>query len=166
MTKFFFAAGLILGISVLIISYYWIKQLVKNYRDNKLKVLIQKKHLADEKEYLRNYISFHLQQLINNDIQWMMIWSKSNSIFKTELTYSPIDSKINIKSEKINSLNDHKLKLSKIGVTEYITNHENSLFKIIPNAKIVTDIIYYIFEDIYHFKIFSNHKIITSARQK
>lgn len=163
MTRFFLAAGLILSISVLIISYYWIKQLVKNNQDNKLKVLIQKKYLADEKEYLRNYISFQLKQLINNDIQWIMIWSKSNSVFKTELTYSPIDSKINIKSEKIKSLEDHKSELSKIGVTEYITNHENSVFKIMPNAKIITDILYYIFENIYHLKVFSNHKIITSA---
>jgi len=164
MNSFFLAAGLILGISILIISYYWIKQLIKNYQDKKLKRLILKKYHTDEKEYLRNFISFHLQQLINNDIQWIMIWSKSNSIFKTELTYCTIDSKINIKSDKINSLENHKLELSEIGVAYYETNHENSVFRIIPNAKMVTDILYYIFENIYQFKVFSNHKVITSAK--
>jgi len=49
MNSFFLAAGLILGISILIISYYWIKQLIKNYQDKKLKRLILKKYHTDEK---------------------------------------------------------------------------------------------------------------------
>jgi len=106
---------------------------------------------------------FNLPLLINNDIQWIMIWSKLSSIFKTELTYNSIDSRINIKAEKITSLEKYSADLLTIGITEFETNFENSTFKLKPNAKIITDVLYYIYKNIHHLKEFSNHKIITSA---
>lgn len=163
MNKFFLASGLILGISILIISYYWTKQLIKNRKDSERKVLIQRKYYTDEKEYLRNFISYHLPLLIDNDIQWILIWSKSNSIFKTELTYNQMNSKINIKSGRIDSLEKHSANLLEIGVSEFETTYDNSTFKVMPNAKIITDILYYLFEKIHLLKGFSNHKMVTSA---
>ena len=163
MTNFFLASGLILGISLLIISYYWLKQLVKNRQDNNRKKLIQRKDQTDEKEYLRNFISYHLEELIKNEIQWIMIWSKSDSEFKTELTYNPLNSKINIKARNITSLDNHKLELAKIGVTEFEERYDTSIFELMPNAKMITDVLYYIFEDIHLLKRFSNHKIISSS---
>ena len=163
MTNFFLASGLILCISLLIISYYWTKQLITNRRDNKLKVLIQRKHHTDEKEYLRNFISYHLPLLIENKIQWIMIWSKSDPKFKTEITYNPINSKVNIKAGKIDTLEKHNAELLEIGVKEFETTYENSTFKLMPNAKIITDVIYYVFEEIHQLSGFFNHKIITSS---
>ena len=163
MNNFFLTFGLILAASIFIISYYWIKQLFRNQQNKKLKKSIQKKLHIDEKEYLKNYFSYHLPSLIENEIQWIMIWSKSNSSFKSEITYNPIISKINIKADKIESLENHNKELQKIGVSEFETNHENSIFNLLPNSKIITDIIYYIFEYIYQLKEFTNHKIVTSA---
>ena len=100
MTRFFLASSLILVISILIISYYWVKQQFKIRHDNKLKTLIFKKYHSDEKKYLRSFIAYNLPLLINNDIQWIMIWSKLSSKFKTELTYNLLDSRINIKAAK------------------------------------------------------------------
>ena len=104
MTKFFLASSIILFISLLIFSYYWTKQIVRNNRDKKLKTLIQKKYRTDEKEYLRNFISYHLPLLIENDIQWILIWSKLNSNYKTELTYNQILSLLKIGGGNISSL--------------------------------------------------------------
>jgi len=163
MTRFFLASSLILGMSILIIYYYWIKQKLKIRHDNKIKALIFKKYHSNEKEYLRSFIAYNLPLLIDNDLQWIMIWSKLSSIIKTELTYNSIDSRINIKAERISSLEEYSADLLTIGITEFETNFENSIFKLKPNAKIITDALYYIFINIHHLKEFSNHKIITSA---
>lgn len=163
MTKFFLASSIILFISLLIFSYYWTKQIFKNNRDKKLKTLIQQKYRTDEKEYLRNFISYHLPLLIENDIQWILIWSKLDSNYKTELTYNPILSLVQIVGRNISSLEEYKKDLSKIGVSDLIVTYDNSIFKMLANAKIITDVLYFIFENIYQLKEFSNHKIVISS---
>jgi len=149
MTKFFLASSLILFISILIFSYYWIRQIIKKNRDKKLKTIIQKKYRTDEKEYLRNLISYHLPLVIENDIQWIMIWSKLDSNYKTELTYNPILSLVQIGAGNISSLEEYSKDLSKLGVSEFVVTYDSSIFKIVPNAKIITDVLYFIFENIY-----------------
>jgi hypothetical protein len=163
MANFFLASTLILFISLLIFSFYWIKQKIKNDRDKKLKNLIQKKYHTNEKEYLRNFISYHLPLLIENDIQWILIWSKLDSNYKTELTFNSINAMVYVAAGNINSLEEYDKELNNLGVTNYAVSYDNSIFKIIPNAKIITDVLYFIFENIYQLKIFSNHKIVTSS---
>ena len=163
MTKFFLASSIILFISLLIFSYYWTKQIFKNNRDKKLKTLIQQKYRTDEKEYLRNFISYHLPLLIENDIQWILIWSKLDSNHKTELTYNPILSLVQIGGWNISSLEEYEKDLSKIGVSEFEVIYDNSIFRMLANAKIITDVLYFIFENIYQLKEFSNHKIVISS---
>lgn len=163
MIKFFLAASLILLISLLIFSYYWTKQFVKNNRDKKLKTILQKKYRADEKEYLRNFISYHLPLLIENDIQWISIWSKLNSNYKAEITYNSIISKVQIGAGNISSLEEYEYDLSRIGVSEFWITNNGSNFKMNANAKIIADVLYFIFKNIYKLKEFSNHKIVLSS---
>jgi len=163
MTNFFLASSIILFISLQIFLYYWIKQKIKNSKDKILKVSLKKKYYIDEKEYLRNFISYHLPLLKENDIQWILIWSKLDINFKTELTYNPIISMIQIGAGNISSLKEYSDDLSNLGVSKIELTFENCIFKIVPNSKIITDVLYYIFENIYQLREFSNHKIVTSS---
>jgi uncharacterized SAM-binding protein YcdF (DUF218 family) len=163
MTKFFLAASLILLISLLIFTYYWTKQFVKNSRDKKLKTILQKKYRSDEKEYLRNFISYHLPLLIENDIQWISIWSKLNSDYKVEITYNSIISKVQIGAGNILSLEEYEHDLSGIGISEFSISNNGSSIKMNANSKIIVDVLYFIFKNIYKLKEFSNYKIVLSS---
>lgn len=162
MNNFFLASSLIFVISILIFTYYWIKQLIRSKREKKLKGILNKKYHSDGKEYLRNFISHYIPLLIENKIQWILIWSKLNSKYKVELSYNSINAKMQISTTNLIALDQHKNGLIALGINDFETNHNASVFKIVPNAKIITDVIYYIFINIYELKNFSNYKIVTS----
>lgn len=162
MTNFFLASSLILAISLIIIIYYWTKQNLKSRNDKILRHRIRKKNYTDEKEYLRNFIAHHIPLLIENKVQWILVWSKLNPRYKTELTYNSLFSMIQVGVANISSLQNYKYDLSNLGVNNFVTKHDNTVFNTLPNAKIITDVLYYIFENIYNLKEFTNHKIVTS----
>lgn len=163
MIKFFLAASLILLISLVIFSYYWTKQFVKNARNKKLHTILKKKYRIDEKEYLRDFISYHLPLLVENDIQWISIWSKLNSNYKAEITYNAIISKVQIGTGYVFPIEKYEDDLSRIGVSEFSTTKNGTSFKMNVNAKIIADVLYFIFKNIYKLKEFSNHKIVLSS---
>ena len=114
--------------------------------------------------FLRSHPQLHdLPLLLENDIQWILVWSKLDSNYKTELTFNPIHTMVYIIAGNITSLEEYDKELNNLGVTNYEVSYGNSIFKIIPNAKIITDVLYFIFENIYKLKVFSNHKIVTSS---
>jgi hypothetical protein len=49
-----------------------------------------------------------------------------------------------------------------LGITSFDILQNETKIHMPVNAKIVTDVIYYIFEDIYRLKIFQKYKIATS----
>lgn len=163
MSNFFLASGIIFAVSLIIVVYYWLKQLFKQKHENKLRSLIRKKYYVNEKEYLKDYLSHQLPHLTNNNIQWIIIWSKFACDCKAELTYNQISSKVIIKTNKIENLESFKYELLELGLKEFEIKYENTIFKTTSNAKIITDVLYFIFESLYNLKHFSNHKIMVSS---
>lgn len=162
MKNFFLASILIFILSLLIVFYYWSKQKIKNKKYINLKYKFYKKLRTDEREYLRNFIAYFIPLLIDNKVQWILIWSKLAPDYKTEITYNSLSSLIQIGAGNISSLQEFKEDLTELGANRFGIKYDKVIINLLPNAKIITDLLYYVFENIYNLKDFSNHKIVTS----
>lgn len=161
MKSFFLASGLILLFSLLIGCYYFVRNIYYSKNKKKIYDIIRRKILTDEKEYLRNYIKYHIPRLQNNTIQWIMIWKKPNPANKIEITYNNLTDEIQVIKHDLELQNC--LKLKEFGINNIINSSENLILKITPNAKIITDVIYYLFESGIESNRFINYKLITST---
>lgn len=161
MKNFFLAASLTLLCGLLIALYYFVRQINQNKSQNVLKEKIRKKIRVDEKEYLRNYLMHNLNELQRSKIQWIMVWTRLDPTKKIELTHDPISSEIQILVREINKIDEIELK--NIGINKIDQTSDSICLKIVPNAKIITDVIYYLFEKYLVQNKFVNYKLVTSA---
>ena len=163
MSKFFLSVGIIFTTSLIILFYYWLKQKLKKKRDNTNLKLIKKKYYTDNREYLKNLISFYLPLLLENKIQWIIIYSKRDPVHKVELTSNMQRNKVILIINDVKEIRKHINSMKQLGISEYQLKHNLIQIEMTPNAKIIRDTLYYIFESIYSMRIFNKYKIVTSS---
>jgi hypothetical protein len=162
--KNFFTVILILAVSIFIFAiYYTSKSLYIRYKLRSLNSEIQKKRYEDEKKYIRNYIRKLLNDLKSGKLRWILISSRLYPESKLELIYNSFKKNIQIQ-HRIRNISSEELKaLKNLGLKDYKINNDLYCIDVSLNSKIVTDIIYFIFERLNGQKNAHNIKIVTSG---
>jgi hypothetical protein len=160
----FFTVVVIIAVSVTIfISYYTGKNVYLRYRHKRMQSEIEKKRYEDEKKYLRNYIRTLLKDLENGRLNWIIIFSRLNPETKLEVIYNSLNRMIQIQ-HRIRHINNVELNsLKKLGLKSF--NSQDGLYSlsVTQNSTIVTDIIYFLFEQVGNQKHARNIKVVTSG---
>jgi hypothetical protein len=162
----FFTVIVIIAISVTVfISYYTGKNLFFRYRQKKMQWEIEKKRYEDEKKYLRNYIRTLLKDLENGKLNWILVFSRLDPETKLELIYNSVNNMIQIQ-HRIRHVNDIELNsLKKLGLKSFDTRNGLYSISVTQNSTIVTDVIYFLLENVGDQKHTRNIKVVTSGGQ-
>ncbi len=161
--KNLFTVFILIAVSVLLfISYYTGKNFFYKNRAKKIKNKIREKRHNDERTYIRNYLRIQIQNLESGKVCWVLIYSRLHPGQKVEIIFEPVERALQIqtRTRKINFWEMEKIK--KLGMSRYFIREDLYCFTIPVNSKIVTDIIYYILEEIYNQKCAQNFKVVTS----
>lgn len=160
----FFTVIVIIAISVTVfIVYYTGKNVYLRYRQRRVQSEIEKKRYEDEKKYLRNYIRTLLKDLESGKLNWILVFSRLDPETKLELIYNSLNSMIQIQ-HRIRKVNNVELNnLKKLGLKSF--DSQNGLYSIsvTQNSTIVTDIIYFLLEQVGDQKHARNIKVVTSG---
>jgi len=164
--KQFFNA--ILWLSVLFIGlmlYYTLKfSYVRSRKYRHGKVLFARIY-DDEKEYLHNRLKSLLFDLQQGKIRWLLIYSRLFPEDQIELTYSQPDQEVNlIQRNRLLSENERAY-LRHLGVNKYCTQTDKIILSTAPNSKIITDLIYFLLENICKQQRARNIRINISGEQ-
>ena len=161
--KNLFAVFVLIAVSVLFfISYYTGKNIFYKNRAKKINSKIRKKRHGDEKAYIRNYLRTQIKKLESGRVHWILIYSRLHPEQKVEIIFDSLEGALQaqVRSCKINSWEMEQIK--KLGMSCYFLREDLSCFNMPVNSKIITDIIYYILEEIYNQKSAQNFKVVTS----
>jgi len=160
----FFTVIVIIAISVTVFIVYYIgKNVYLRYRQRRVQSEIEKKRYEDEKKYLRNYIRTLLKDLESGKLNWILVFSRLDPETKLELIYNSLNSMIQIQ-HRIRKVNNVELNnLKKLGLKSF--DSQNGLYSIsvTQNSTIVTDIIYFLLEQVGDQKHARNIKVVTSG---
>jgi hypothetical protein len=162
--KNFFTVIVIIAVSIFIfITYYTGKNLYSRYRQKRINSDIQKKNYEDEKKYIR----FHLRTLLNDleagKLHWILIFSRLNPEIKIELIYNSINNMIQLQ-HRIRNLNSSEFnKLKKLGLHSIDTKNELYSLSVSRNSTIVTDVVYFLLEQVGEQKYARNIRVVTSG---
>jgi hypothetical protein len=163
MRSFFLTIILISSAVTLIILYYTVKHILNLKNENRRKSLIDKKLYEDDRSYLQSKLRNLIKDLKSGQLHWFIISSKIEIESKLEITYSTIREEIQIKDRGRFRTNSELTRLSEIGISQYETSNEINIISVPLNAKIITDVVYFIFEDIFCLKSVKNLKILISG---
>ncbi len=164
MHSFFLTIVLISAASGILILYYFLKQLIEKKKQRQKLGLIRKKLYEDDRALLQSRMRSLVSELKTGRLQWIVLSSRADKESKLEITYSLINDKIEIKDRARNRNRAEIENLSKLGAETYLTRDEINLTSAPLNSKIITDIIYFIIEEIFNTKPAQNLKILTSGK--
>jgi hypothetical protein len=163
MRSFFVALVLISAAAGTIILYYLVKHRFVKWQRMRLSSRIRKKMYEDDRIYIQSQLRHFINLLRAGDIMWILLSAGSKKTASVELTYSTVNKNIEIKyrSSRANSPDIETIK--KLGAHKY--RHDRNLHIICSpaNAKIITDIIYFIFEFVFQYKPVLNLNLKTSG---
>jgi len=162
--KNLFSVIVIIAVSILIfIAYYAGKNLYLRYEQKRIKSKIQKKRYEDEKKYIHFYIRSLLKDLKTGTLRWILIFSRINPEVKIELIYNSVINMMQIQ-HRIRKLSTTEIaNLKNLGLQSYEAKNDLNCFYVSHNSKIVTDVIYFILEEVGQQKRAQNIKVITSG---
>jgi hypothetical protein len=162
--KNFFTVILLSAVSILLFAvYYMSKSIIHKFKTLRLRERLRKKSYEDEKNYTRNYLRDLIKQLESGNLHWILINSRLHPEVKIEIIYDSVETDIKIQNRNL-KVNEHKLKyLKELGMLGFITKRELNCFSMPVNSKIVTDIVYYILEELCDQQYAHNLKIVTSG---
>jgi hypothetical protein len=162
--KNFFAVIIIVAVSIFIfVSYYASKNLYSRYRQKRINLDIQKKSYEDEKKYIRFYLRTLLNDLEAGKLTWILIFSRLNPEIKIELIYNSINNMIQLQHRIRNLTSSELNKLKKLGLHSIDTKNELSSLSVSRNSTIVTDIVYFLLEQVGEQKYAQNIRVVTSG---
>ena len=162
--KNFFTVILILAVSIFIFAiYYTGKSLYFRYKLRNINLEIQKKRYEDEKKYIRIYIRKLLDDLKSGNLGWIMIFSRLHPEARLELIYNSLKKTIQIQHRIRNISNEELETLKNLGLQTYKKRNDLYCIEVSLNSKIVTDIVYFVFENLNGQKNAQNIKIVTSG---
>ena len=160
----FFTVIVIIAVSIFIfIIYYTSKNLYYRYKQRILKSKIQKKRYEDEKKYIRYYLKSLLSDLESGKLRWILISSRLYPEVKLELIYNSIDKTIQIQHRIRNVSSEELNMLKNLGLQTYDIKNDLFCFNVLLNSKIVTDIVYFVLEQVSKQTYAHNIKVVTSG---
>ena len=109
---------------------------------------MRRKLYEDDRILFQGKIRKLLVDLRSGQLHWLIICSKIEKAHKVEVTYSSIKNEIEIKDRGRPRTKSEINILSEIGVGEYTVSDEINVISVPLNAKIITDVVYFIFEEI------------------
>lgn len=163
MRSFFLTIILVATAVTALILYYSMKQFLISKSKNRKVVLIHRKLYEDDRILLQSRIRKLLGDLKSGQLHWLIISSKIEKTNKVEVTYSSIKNEIEIKDRGRPRTKSEIDILSEIGVGGYTSSDEINVISVPLNAKIITDVVYFIFEEIYNLGSVKNLKILVSG---
>ncbi len=160
----FFTVIVIIAVSIFIfVIYYTSKNLYYRYKQRILKSRIQKKRYEDEKKYIRYYLKSLLSDLESGKLRWILISSRLYPEVKLELIYNSIDKTIQ-KQHRIRNVSSEELNMLKnLGLQTYDIKNDLFCFNVLLNSKIVTDIVYFVLEQVSGQTYAHNIKVVASG---
>ncbi|MCK4754893.1 MAG: hypothetical protein KAS58_06645 [Calditrichia bacterium] len=160
----FFTVIVIIAVSIFIfVIYYTSKNLYYRYKQRILKSRIQKKRYEDEKKYIRYYLKSLLSDLESGKLRWILISSRLYPEVKLELIYNSIDKTIQIQHRIRNVSSEELNMLKNLGLQTYDIKNDLFCFNVLLNSKIVTDIVYFVLEQVSKQTYAHNIKVVTSG---
>ena len=162
--KNLFTVIVIVSVGILVfITYYASKNLYNRYRQKRINSEIQKKRYEDEKKYIRFYLRTLLNELEAGKLQWILIFSRLNPETKIELIYNSINNMVQLQ-HRIRKHNSMEIKkLQNLGLRSLDTKNDLYSLSVSRNSTIVTDIVYFLLEQVGDQKYAQNIKVVTSG---
>ncbi len=160
----FFTVIVIIAVSIFIfVIYYTNKYLYYRYKQRILKSQIQKKRYEDEKKYIRYYLKSLLSDLKTGKLSWILISSRLYPEAKLELIFNSIDKTIQIQHRIRNVSSEELNMLKNLGLQSYDMKNDLFCFNVSLNSKIVTDIVYFVLEQVSGQTYAHNIKVVASG---
>lgn len=163
MRSLFLTIILISTAATVLILYYSVRQYVEKRKYRQKLSLIRKKLYEDDRIFLQSKMRRLIPDLKSGHLRWMIVSSKSVKERKLEITYSSINDDIEIKDRARHRNNSEIKILTSLGAESYHILNDINVTSMPLNSKIISDIIYFIFEDIFNNKPAHNLKILTSG---
>ena len=162
MKNFFSAIIIIFIIVFFIVLYYLIRDLLQRRLNERRKIKINQKRSNDQKYYLRTYLEYNLSRLVKEEIFWILIFSKQRPYHKVQLIYDKMSGNINIMTNSAKLDKKLKDRLIELGIQRFLREDELDIYSTVLNSNIISEIIFFIFTDIYDRKSNLNLKMKTS----
>ena len=160
--KNFFTVIVIVAVSVLIFfSYYATKNLYFRYRQKRINTDLKKKTYEDEKKYIRFYLRALLNDLESGKLHWILIFSRLKPETKIELIYNSITHMIQLQHRLRDLTNTEYSTLKKLGLHSSETKNDLYSLSVSRNSTIVTDVVYFLLEQVGGQKYAQNIKVVT-----
>ncbi len=163
MRSLFLTIILVSTAATALILYYSVRQYVNKRKFRQKTSLIRKKLYEDDRILLQSKMRRLIPDLKSGHLRWMIVSSKIVKKHNLEITYSSINDDIEIKDRARNRNKSEIKSLNNLGAESYHILNEINVTSAPLNSKIITDIIYFIFEDIFNNKPAQNLKILTSG---
>ena len=163
MRQFFLAVGLIAVFTFLSILFYIFKYKTGARKNRIISERIKKKMYQDDRQLLQSRLRHALPDLQTGNLNWIVLSARNNQRIRIELTYNQINSEIEIR-DHTEPLNEEQIKsVKKLGAENCSNDGVVNLICTSPNPKIISDIIYFIIEDVNHIRTSVNFKLSESG---
>ena len=163
MREYFLTIEFIFLAVLLLFLYYFVKEKVIKDKRHKQAKLISRKMYQDSRSLIQSRIRHLLTDLESGKIIWLMVSANHDKSISMEITYNSMSREIEIR-DRSSSCNDSQVKsLKQMGAIDYHSDGMINITRSSPNSKIISDIIFFIIEDVYQYKSAFNLKVSTSG---
>ena len=163
MKNFFTAIVLIPIAGLTFAGYYLIRNIARTRLSRTIEERIKIKSYEDEKYYLKDFLRSSMLNLKAGYFSWVLVYSRLYPLHKAQVTFISLNQEIQILNRGRNLVNEEKRQVMKLGANSYERKGDKHIIHTPINSKIITDIIYYLFEVIYDQKRTLNLKIVISG---
>jgi len=163
MRSFFLSILIIVFAGVSMSIYYLLKHRLIAKKRKRLNEKIRRKMYEDERIYFQNQLRYLLKKLINGDIRWLVIMSRLDKSFTIEIVYSSLKKMLELRDHARPRNTAECQDLEQLGAVACNVQGGVNLVYTPLNAKILVDIIYYLYGIIIGFNPFLNLQIKESG---
>jgi hypothetical protein len=163
MNQLFKAIYILSVIFIGLLLYYVVKNFWSNSADRRKGRLLFGKIYEDEKIYFRGQIKILLADLARGQVRWLLVYSRLYPEQRIQITYSTLSREVNL-MQYCRALNDREQEhLRYLGMNTYHKEREQVILSATHNSKIITDLVYFLLENIYNQHKAHNLKINRSG---
>lgn len=147
----FYQTIIIVSLFVLILYIiYFIKALLVKHRREKAIQWLREKDYIDNREYNRSYISALIDKLREEQILWLEIHSSRHPGNRISLNRLAGSERMSLKFEEIRPDKNIEPDIRKLGAEAVFLRNRRLSQLIVPfNPRIVTDAVYFLFEEVF-----------------
>jgi hypothetical protein len=163
MNQFFTAIFVLTLLFAGLMVYYILKSYSTGRKKKQEGEQVFTKIYEDEKIYVRNRLKKLLEEMREERILWLLIFSNLFPEDQIQITYSTLDGEIKILQHSRSLTDEEQERLRNLGNSSYTLHHGGTLLSTVPNSKIITDLVYFILEKVFNQVRAHNIKIKVSG---